>query len=185
MKKVAHTDTVFLEGSPRKFVLSVCIYARSRFFWQGILRKIAKNASKNWTKISTYFKLRDGIEPRDFCGIKNPVILWFFGIKIGDLSRTNPEIPRFSSRKNPIQFSPVPGKVSFISLSIKPSQLSLEQSHSQNQGKNWRNSAFSYEGRKARVFKRYRLSSLDSRFGTWGVGVRLKYMPVGVGVRNP
>ena len=31
----------------------------------------------------------------------------------------------------------------------------------------------------------YRLSSLDSRFGTWGVGVRLKYMPVGVGVRNP
>ena len=31
----------------------------------------------------------------------------------------------------------------------------------------------------------YRLSSLDSLFGTWGVGVRLNYMIVGVGVRNP
>ena len=74
MKKIVLTDTVFPEGSRRLCVERVHLRV-SPGFLQGKLQKIAKNAWKKWTKISTYFNLKDGIKPRDFCGIKNPVIL--------------------------------------------------------------------------------------------------------------
>ena len=83
-------------------------------FLQGILRKIAKNASKKWTKISTNFNLRDGIKPRDFCGIKNPVILWFFGIKNRGFipyKSQNPDIFIPQKSRNPAIWDP--GKIPF------------------------------------------------------------------------
>ena len=98
-----------------KVVRWACAFTRfSRFFLQGKLRKIAKNAWKKWTKISTYFNLRDGIKPRDFCGIKNPVILWFFGIKNRGFipyKSQNPEIFIPQKSRNPGIWDP--GKIPF------------------------------------------------------------------------
>ena len=72
MKKNVLTDTVFLEGSRTKFVLSVCIHARSRFFWQGKFRKIAKNASKNGLKSLHISILGMGLNTGIFAGLKIP-----------------------------------------------------------------------------------------------------------------
>ena len=56
MKKVAPTDTVFVEGS--RIMCVECVHLRmSLGFWQVKVRKVAKNACQKWTKISRYFKL--------------------------------------------------------------------------------------------------------------------------------
>ena len=130
MKKIVLTDTVFPEGSRRlQCVERVHLRVSPASFCKETIAKNREKRLEKRTKISTYFNLRDGITPRDFCGMKNRGFI--------PHKSQNPEIfiPQ-KSRKNTIQFSPIPGKLSFISLSITPSQFSLEQSHSQNQGKN-------------------------------------------------
>ena len=71
MKKVGLSDTVLVDIARKLRVERVKFFVFPGF----LATKIAKNASKKSTKISRYFNLRDGIKPRDFCGIKNPVIL--------------------------------------------------------------------------------------------------------------
>ena len=115
MKKVALSDTVLVEIARKLRVERVKFFVFPGF-WQGKLRKIAKNACKKWTRISRYFK--EVAVGRD----ENPEI-WDFSRGSRDFHPAKiPKSRDLGSRKNTIQFSPFPGKVSFISLSIKPSQ---------------------------------------------------------------
>ena len=50
MKKLAHTDTVFQEGSLKMCVEFVHLRVFPGWFWQGKLRKIAKNACQKGLK---------------------------------------------------------------------------------------------------------------------------------------
>ena len=105
MKKVAPTDTVFHEDSRKMCVEFVCIYAFFPVFWQGKLRKIAKNACQKGLKSldisSSPSEVTMGWE-------KNPGILGFFGIKIPKsrwklLKNSNPNFR--PSRKSVFHFS--------------------------------------------------------------------------------
>ena len=75
-------------------------------------------------------KSRDlGIFGFGICRHKNRKSRNFYPEKIPKSRHFYPrKIPKsrdLGSRKNPIQFSPIPAKVSFISLSIQPSQSFL------------------------------------------------------------
>ena len=131
MKKVGLSDTVFPEGSRRLCVERVHLRVSPAFLQGNDCEKSRKTLGKNGLK-SLHISISGmGLNP----GI-------FAGLKIGDLSRTNPKIPRFSSRKNPgkIPFNFRPFPENFLLFLC---QLNLHNpfsrtipSHSQNQGKN-------------------------------------------------
>ena len=108
MKKVGLSDTVFPKGSRRLCVERVHLRV-SPGFLQGKLRKIAKNAWKKALKSLDISIPGMGLN----AGI-------FAGLKIGELSRTNPKIPRFSSRKNPEKYHSIfaRSRESFFDFSV-------------------------------------------------------------------